>query len=261
LNFNYRAFADAPDRLVIPLTMKGGIVGLGGSKWVTVVAEAERLYGVKCENGEVSSDTRSNVRTPDDPLIPLVLRGKSSLLTVQVIRGNRMKTFSIPIRYQRFWLDAGGFFVFSKVRDQFLEQEDVQGEPTKTHILARKNNESIRPATGIVLNIHPGNLPIYAFQFGISAADNRLPSYYLGIALRARELGRRALATVGAGIGLQQEDRFPFVANGDVRLKTDPALTATRRYAIQPYFSLAFGFSFGGVSEKTDVAASVTSTK
>jgi hypothetical protein len=260
LNFNEKAFLQAPDRLVFPLTMKGGAFGLGGARWSNVVSEAERLYGLKCTNGKLDAEDLRGVPQPTkDPNIPLVLKGRSSLLTIQVTRGNKIKTFSIPIRYQRFWMDAGGFFVFSKVRDQFLETEAVGTDKTK--VLARRDNTTFRSSTGIVVNVHPGNYPIYAFQFGISAADDRLPSYYFGLALRARELGRRALATVGIGLALQQEDRYPFVANNDVRANNDPVLTASRRYGIKPYVSLAFGFSFGGVSERTDVAASVTTTK
>jgi hypothetical protein len=261
LNFNYRNFSSAPDRIVIPITTKAGYFGIGSVRWSTLIAEAERQYKVRCgKKGEIAFDDRNTSKPPDDPSIPLVVRGKSSLLTIQIVHRDRVKTISVPIRYQRFWMDAGGFFVFAKVKDQFLVKETLTDDATQTRILARKNNQSIRPATGIVVNVHPGNFPLYAFQFGLATAENRLPSYYLGLALRARELGRRSLASIGFGVALQQEDHFPYVKENDIRKLDDPALTVTRRYGFQPYVSLAFGFSFGGVSEKTDVAASVTTT-
>jgi hypothetical protein len=261
LNFNYRDFRSAPDRIVVPITMRAGYLGIGSARWSKLITEAERQYKVECgKNGAINFDDRYTPVFPDDPSIPLVIRGKSSLLSIQIVHRDRVKTISVPIRYQRFWMDAGGFFVFAKVKDEFLVKE-TQADPTMTKVVSIKNNQSIRPATGIVVNVHPGNYPIYAFQFGLATAENRLPSYYLGFALRARELGRRSLASVGFGIALQQEDYFPFVKENDIRKLDDPMLTVTRKYGFQPYFSLAFGFSFGGVSEKSDVAASVTTTK
>jgi hypothetical protein len=196
-----------------------------------------------------------------DPEVPLFVRGRSEVLAVQFdFGGGDIKTVIVPIRYQRFWLDAGGFFVFSRHTDQSIQTETVSGSnPEKKRVTALNRQVSLDPNTGIVINVHPGNFPVLAVQFGIAANQGRLPSYFLGVGARARELGKRGLATIAVGVAMQQEDQFPLLQKGDELPADSARLQPTKKYGVTfPYISITLGFSFGGVSEKTDVRSSVT---
>jgi hypothetical protein len=198
-------------------------------------------------------------KAPPIASLPLFLRGKAEVVEVQFAwEDGTRKTFTFPVFYQRFWLDAGGFFVFTRRTDQSIDTETIPGTPEKQRLLAIRRDVSIEPTTGIVLNVHPGNFPILALQFGIAANQGHLPSYYLGLGIRAREIGKRGLATLGVGVAMQQEKQFPGLEFNHEYLSTSPLLQPTSKYGVTfPYISLSLGFSFGGVSEKTNVADSV----
>jgi hypothetical protein len=202
------------------------------------------------------------IKAPPIASLPLFLRGRSQVVELQFAwaDGTR-KTFTFPVVYQRFWLDAGGFFVFSRRSDQSINTKTIPGSNgavEQQKVLEIRREVSIDPNTGIVINIHPGNFPILAFQFGIAANQGRLPSYYFGLGFRAREIGKRGLATLGIGVAMQQEQQFPGLHFGDELPSTDSRLKPVAKYGITfPYVSLSLGFSFGGVSEKTNVADGV----
>lgn len=209
---------------------------------------------------------------PQTASLPLLLRGRAPVVDIlfEWSDGER-KSFTIPVLYQRFWLDAGGFFVFTRHTDQFIETEVVAAVPAtgttaatpeRRRVTNLRSENSYAPSTGIVINLHPGNNPILAFQFGIAANQNRLPSYYLGVGVRAREIGRRGLATIAMGVAMQQEASFSQIGVGEIVVPDSPRLQATQKYGFTlPYVSISLGFSFGGVSEKTNVASSVTTAR
>ena len=207
----------------------------------------------------------ATIKAPPIASLPLFLRGKSQVLEVQFAwQDGTRKTFAIPVVYQRFWLDAGGFFVFTRRSDESIVTETIPGTtgtppaPERQKYWRSTTPSRSSPGTGIVINIHPGNFPVLAFQFGIAANQTRLPSYYLGLGIRAREIGKRGLATIGIGAAMQQEQRFPHLVNGSEVPSTDNRLKPVNKYGVSfPYISLSLGFSFGGVSEKTNVADGV----
>lgn len=298
ISYNIARFSQAPDTLIIPLHMRKGFLGIGSATVAGAEAEAASIYGLDwCPGSETvlrkknmlsrsdmtdiqyrdyilkrerPDQTVSRLSALEDPRthalkappiasLPLFLRGRSQVVELQFAWDDgHSKTFTFPVVYQRFWLDAGGFFVFSRRTDQSIETQTITGTPEMQKVLSIRRDVSIEPNTGIVINIHPGNFPILAFQFGIAANQGRLPSYYFGLGFRAREIGKRGLATLGLGVAMQQEQQFPGLHFGDTLPSTDPRLKAASKYGVTfPYLSLSLGFSFGGVSEKTNVADSV----
>lgn len=295
INYNLVKYAKAPSKLILPLHMKKGFLGVGNVSMTKAEAEAASIYGLEwCPGtGRVFQKTRIFVRdqargdyeqevyeragacsseclasrpdprlTAKDPAIaslPLFLRGRAKVITVEfAFDDGREKVFRFDVIYQRFWLDAGGFFAFSRRTDQSIETETIAGTPEMQKVRAIRRDVSIEPTTGIVINVHPGNYPVLAFQFGIAANQGRSPSYYGGLAVRAREIGKRGLATLGVGVAMQQELQFPGLRFGDTYPSTSPLLKATPKYGLTfPYISISLGFSFGGVSEKTNVADAV----
>lgn len=307
VSYNIAKFEKAPDKLILPLHMKKGILGIGSLNVAKAEVEAAAVYGLDWCPGtnRVLQKTRAllrdmsagdyvsyvekresvdskqgkdpgppwktlaavpdprtrAVKSPPIASLPLFLRAKSQIVEVQFEWADgTAKTFTFPVVYQRFWLDAGGFFVFARRTDQSIDTETITGAVELQKVRAIRREVSIEPATGIVINVHPGNFPILAFQFGIAANQGRAPSYYGGIGLRAREIGKRGLATLGIGVAMQQEDQFPLLQFGGEYPSTSPLLKPTSKYGLTfPYISLSLGFSFGGVSEKTNVADSVSS--
>lgn len=218
--------------------------------------------------------SRLRIGSTDIPAVPLLLRGKSNLLTIEVrdaATSQHLKTFLVPIRYQRFWLDAGGFFAFARHVDEDVVKTSLTGtQQGSVKVTQIRQIKDVNPSTGIVVNIHPGNFPYMAAQFGIAAQQDRLPSYYLGFGLRAREFGKRSLATLAIGIAAVQSNRLNGLRlNGTaadcgteercVILPADsPLLTPQRKYAFEPYVSISLGFSFGGAPDRADVGRSVS---
>lgn len=212
-----------------------------------------------------------NVSGIDMPSVPLLLRGKSELVTVEVSDGDDgayHQTFNAHIAYQRFWLDAGGFFAFSRETNDDLIKDPptTDGGKATVKVTQIRTIRDLNPATGIVINIHPGNIPYLAAQFGIAAQQQRQPSYYFGGGVRLREIGKRSLATLAAGLAAVQTTTFPGLtavpkdANGNRVVPADsPLLTGHTQYHFEPYFSISLGFSFGGVSEGADVTRAVSS--
>ena len=373
LSYNFAVFDSAPDRIIVPLHMPRGLLGVGGTSMARAQAEAGKLYGLdfcpgtgeaidtrrfasvrddatvqhevetrygitgrsdrtgstppnripSTQSESATEKTRTLAELPDprletvaDPMakpalqaqselrptpqpqpapqpqsvqptrnlfprgvepqtasLPLFLRGKAQVVDVlfEWADGER-KSFTIPVRYQRFWLDAGGFFVFTRHTDQRIETEVVPAVPVsetvavatpeRRKVTALRRENSYDPSTGIVINVHPGNAPALAFQFGIATNQGRLPSYYLGIGARAREIGKRGLATIAVGVAMQQEANFSQIAVGETVPPDSPRLQPTQKYAFTfPYVSISLGFSFGGISERTNVASSVTTAR
>jgi hypothetical protein len=297
LSFNTATFTTSSETLAVSLQMKRNFMGIWPARMPALESEAASLYGldwcpgedrvfqkkslfgIEREPAEFEARVRRQVRhlsnsksledAPDPRLkpvqpplnaIPLFLRGRSELVKIDIeVDGETEKTFTIPVRYQRFWLDAGGFFVFARHVDEQLEYEPFTATDTTRKVKRILKDTSTDPVTGIMVNIHPGNFPVLAFQFGLASNQGRLPSYYLGLGLRARSIGKRGLATIGAGMAMQQEDRFNNTDVG-VAYPTDSArLIASRKYGFNPYLSISLGFSFGGVSESADVRSAPTS--
>jgi len=257
--YNLAKFAESPDVISVSMYVKRGGFGLFGGQNAQSTARAASLYGL---GTDCTTDPRLNDSQPSQPSppnLPLLLRGKSEVVEVQFSFGPaEKKTFTIPIRYQRFWLDAGGFFVFARHVDEQLEFEDFSSTQTTRTVRRILKDTSTDPVTGIVINVHPGNTPVIAVQFGIAANQGKLPSYYLGLGVRAREIGKRGLATLGIGVAMQQENRFNLVDPGETLPSDSPRLQASKKYGFNPYLSISLGFSFGGVSEGTNVAAAVS---
>jgi hypothetical protein len=273
--YNIATYENVPDTLIFPLVMKRPFREFFSGSTAMATARAQRFYNmvkddkeVFCPKGEEDVRARPDtVKVPPVASLPLYMRGKSQVLEVEFDYADHVehKTFTLPIYYQRFWLDAGGFFAFTRRSDQTLDLLTIaattgtDATPEKRQVVAIHREISVEAASGIVINIHPGNYPYLAFQFGIAANQGKLPSYYGGIGLRAREIGKRGLATLAIGVAMQQEQRYPNLV---VREKYDPTsdlLKGKAMYGLTfPYISISLGFSFGGVSEKTNVADSIT---
>lgn len=202
-----------------------------------LIVVAVRKVGRKWVAGD--SDTKTTI----NPVIDFGLFARAPELIVQLTSDNKPPvTIRVELRYQRWFVDMGGFLVFNTVVDQELITHSVDN---KLFVDKKREKDSFTPATGAVLNLHPSSFPTLGFQFGLATNNNRQPSYFLGVAYRLRDLGPRALLTVAGGIAAVPTLRFPDVKVGDSRPSDDASLKGSTAYRFGPYLSLSFGFAFG----------------
>jgi hypothetical protein len=192
--------------------------------------------------------------------IPIVADGQTETVKVTFYSGDEaLRSFIVPFRYQRWWADAGGAFLFPNNEDERLKTEtDANGKVKVTGI--DRDDSNVEPDTGIVVNLHPGNYPELGIQFGLSTGRDSELSYYLGPALRLREVGKRGLATFSFGAALSKMQNYPDLAiydpahptAGGIYDASDARLLGTRSYELSWYFGVSLGFTFGGVASGAD---------
>jgi hypothetical protein len=188
--------------------------------------------------------------TGSTPLLRIVSRGESNRAAINITSGRSRKSFVIPVVWQVWWVDTGGFYAYSFARDTELVSESVTRDgQAYDRILQRRPSERMNASTGIVMNVHPGNYPEIAFQFGVANNGQRLPSYYVGAGVRLREVGRRALLTLACGLTAVQVKQYPGVSANSEYPSDSPLLTGKEAYTLRPYVSLSLGFSFGASSK------------
>jgi hypothetical protein len=192
--------------------------------------------------------------------VPIIADGHSEQVKITFYAdGEEPKTFVVPFRYQRFWADAGGAFLFPYINNErLLTEAQADG---KVKVVDVKEESSVHPETGIIVNLHPGNHPVVALQFGLSTGgDDSAVSYYLGPALRLREVGRRGLATFSFGGVLTPTRTFPDIVTfnsakpelGGIYNANDAMLQGRSDYELQWFFGISLGFNFGGVVSGAD---------
>jgi hypothetical protein len=259
-----RFYDSMPDVLMVPLTLKAYLQNTFWFKKREPVTDGLDFYGIPYDPDGLS-DACLGLRSPPEklakrqlPTVPLLLKGESDLVDVSIdFEDGTRRSFQIPLRYQLFWLDAGGFFAFARQEEEEVLREAAADGQVK--VAGIRKHRDIEPATGIVVNIHPGNYPHFAVQFGIAANQGRAPNYYLGLGARLREIGKRGIATFAAGIAAVESTRFPGLTPSETPIAADsPLLVARTQYGLQPYFSISLGFSFGGVSERPNITSAVT---
>ena len=182
--------------------------------------------------------------------LPIIADGHTEQVKVTFfVEGEAPKVFVIPFFYQRWWVDAGGAFLFPNLEEERLKTT-VTGTNTKVNEIV--SERKVKPETGIVINLHPGNYPEWALQFGLSTGGDAEISYYLGPAIRLREIGKRGLATFSFGTTLTPVQRFPDIVATETYPTGDARLTGARDYKLNWYFGISLGFNFGGVVAGAD---------
>ena len=182
-----------------------------------------------------------------DFAIDFVTQGRSEQLAVTFIgQDGGQHAIDTKIKYQRWFVDMGGFIVLNTTTDEELvTSAPVDG---KISVLKKRNKDRLSPGTGTVLDFHPANYPRWAvLQFGLATSQDRQLSYYFGTGYRLLEIGSNALATFAVGLAAIPSLRFPDVKVKDTRLPDDPSLKGTTVYRFGPYISFSFGFRFGDV--------------
>lgn len=183
--------------------------------------------------------------------IPIVVDGKTEQVKVTMfVEGEPPKTFVVPFLYQRWWVDAGGAFLFPYVKNERLVTETQSDGKLK--VIDIEQSAETKPETGIVVNLHPGNFPDLGLQFGLSTGESAQLTYYLGPAIRLREIGKRGLASFSVGAALAPTQNFPDVHKGTIYEGTDARLKGGTGYELHWYAGISLGFNFGGVVSGAD---------
>lgn len=174
-------------------------------------------------------------------------------------------SFSVDLVFQRWWVDIGGFYAFTQLRDQELVTEAVPVAPAApgapapqpmTRVLRMREGDEWESMTGIMSTFFPANYPSFGISFGLADQSDRSQTYLLG--LSGRLLGKRssAVATFTVGCAAVPVRRFPGVTISDTpgmptTLRTDsPLLEGEVNYEIEPFIGITLGFALDRRSTK-----------
>lgn len=197
--------------------------------------------------------------------LSLLISGSVSQILVRVRVDNTLATTTIPIGYERWGFETGGFFAATKLTDEKLIQQtnSTAADAEKVEVLRVTDAEKISQETGIFLNFIPRNYPSLGLGVGFSAASGKPLSTYFGPSFRLRSFGQRGIANFSTGLAMRSVKRFPGVDSGDRFPLGSPLLTGQDEYHVAPYFLLQLGFSFGpipGPEEKAKGTGASTGT-
>ncbi len=230
-------------------------------------------------SGTVAADRRHRLN-----LSILVSGGASQVLVCVAPRGaSDQKALapacaSIPVGYQRWSVETGGFLAFSKITDRKIIKQPAE-DPSKVQILKVTDDGSYTQETGLWLSFVPRNYPGYGLGLGVVSDTSRPVSVYFGPSLRLRTFGHRGLASLTGGFALRSVERYPglddclkhrnavtcgagFSLSGtsddpdsDRVLslpEQSPLLTASQEYRTGWFVAIQLGFSFGPIPGPPD---------
>jgi len=141
--------------------------------------------------------------------LSLVVSSNVQVILVTVKAGSEIRSAAIPVAYQRWTFESGGFYGFSNLTDEEL----VTKSGTKGMVLVQSKNRSGRPSqeTGVFVNMVPRNYPALGIGFGLTANSDRAQSVYLGPSIRLVTFGEHGLASLCVALADRQVKVFPGV--------------------------------------------------
>lgn len=193
---------------------------------------------VYIDRGTVEAETScANLR--------LILDGTNPVISFSVGEDS----YTVPIRFQKWWVESGGFYAYSWARSEQLVTAKDSPKAGQTTVVFKRNGDRVGPSTGVTFIFHPADYPVIGWEFGTATGGDKSTSYYLGGTLRLIQFNDRSLVTVGAGISHVNITTYPGVKEGLSYASDDPILTGRVHYINRPYVSLGLGISFGGPSK------------
>lgn len=181
--------------------------------------------------------------------LSVVLKGKSPVILVRVKKGEEVASAFVPVAYQRWAIESGGFYAVSNVTDHELvtvPDEAIEGQ-SQARVLRIANEDDQSQESGLFINFIPRNYQSFGFGLGFAVASDRAPTIFFGPTLRLRTLGERGLAAVWGGWNSRYAKRFPGVVVGDVLPAGSPLLDGDEEYKGGWFLGVQLGFSFGPI--------------
>lgn len=158
---------------------------------------------------------------------------------------------TIPLRYERWHVESGGFYAFSWARNEELvtSTTTVSGE-AKTLVRERRVGDRLGPSTGVTFVFYKSDYPEIGLEFGTATSSGSPTSYYFGLVDRLLGIGDRAALTISGGLSRVGVRRYPgAIPDGPekgVYDPTDARLTGRTKDLFKPYLAIGFGVSLGG---------------
>lgn len=230
-----------------------GRVTAGSGRSVLALIHTQRFFGATYRTRKMQPlvEALPLLRTGGDRDLVLVANGDGRLLVIRVEveeqDGWHVVEAALPFLYERWKFETGSFFAVSDLVDRKLvlaPADDDSGEVVVREIVEA---DSIRQESGLYLNLIPNNYEWFGIGVGFHTSSDRSLSYYLGLSLRIRSLGDRALASFGVGMIGAQSRRFPGVEVGERYELTDKVLEGSMKYGESWYALLSLGFRFGPI--------------
>lgn len=250
--------ADSVDQVVVALYKGRALLPQYGGIFGRTENAARRLRGpnldLPAEGARKALEEAGEVNLGVRKGLAILVSGKAAQIYVQVkVEEDEdpeatptIVSAEIPIGYERWGFETGGFFAISRLTDQVLVQEPVT-ETSDVKILRIDDADNYSQESGLFLNFIPRNYPLWGWGIGFSPDSSRPLSIYAGPTLRLRSFGQRAVANISAGMAMRSIKRFPGLTEGNNYPATSPLLAGRQEYQIKPYVLLQLGFSFGPI--------------
>jgi hypothetical protein len=227
-----------------------------------------RLPAVAAPGSKGTSDFQERARLN---LSILVSGGASQILVCVAPETLAPACGSIPVGYERWSVETGGFLAVSDLIDEELVTQPAE-DSSKVQVLRITDGSNYAQETGLWVSFVPRNYPGYGLGLGLVSDSDRPLSIYFGPSLRLRTFGHRGLASLNFGIALRSVDGFDglrgclkrrdeascghgFALSGDegdsnrvlTLSQTSPLLTAEEEYHTGLFAAIQLGFSFGPI--------------
>lgn len=247
------------------------------------------LYGAGVGTDKAARNAFAALRLPPSPLaerdrrrlnLSILVSGGAAqtLVCVSPERGEQgTACASIPIGYQRWSVETGGFLAVSTLTDQQIVTQPDPDDQSKVQVLSVRDDGNYAQETGLWVSFVPRNYPSYGLGVGLVSDSDRPLSIYLGGSLRLRTFGHRGLASLNYGFAMRSIDRFDnfktcranpsgatcgngFALSGNegdpnrvlTLPETSPLLDAQQDYHTGPFVAIHLGFSFGPIPGPPD---------
>ena len=115
--------------------------------------------------------------------------------------------------------------------------------------------------TGIFLGLIPRNYEWWGLGLALANNQNRTPSVYLGLTLRARAFGDYGLASFFVGAVNRQYVAFPKSIVGQTFSADSSSLSGSLRSQTSAAIGFNLGFKFGTISPDTTITGPVASSQ
>jgi hypothetical protein len=182
--------------------------------------------------------------------LSLVVSSNVKAILLMVTNGAETRSALIPVVYQLWAFETGGFYGFSNLADQTIVTHTGTDTTHPVHVDHVRSGGQTSQESGIFVSMAPRNYPFLGIGFGIATNSDRSQSFFLGPSVRLIGFGDHGLASFSVAIADRQVRVFRGIEGKDfaadsASLKGE--LVSKLGYALL----INLGFKFGGTSNGT----------
>lgn len=192
--------------------------------------------------------------------LSLVVSSNVKAIRVTVTAGRETRSAVIPVVYQLWTFETGGFYGFSNLTDQVLVMHTGSNTTLPVHVDAVRNSGQSSQESGIFVSMSPRNYPFLGIGFGVATSTDRSQSFFLGPSIRLLTFGDHGLASFSVAVADRQVRVFKGVVGQDFATDST-SLKGNLESRVGYAILINLGFKFGSTSsDTTGPAASAAAT-